>query len=146
MDEPAPGRYVLHDLLREHARTLATADDPAGSGAATGRLLDYYLHTAVVASQHFPSMAGYRLPPPARPTADAPGLSTLEQAAAWLETERPNLHAAADHAAAAGRHPHAVPIPAAISGFLLPHGHVAQSRALHPPALAAARQGGDQAG
>jgi tetratricopeptide (TPR) repeat protein/transcriptional regulator with XRE-family HTH domain len=146
MDEPAPGRYVLHDLLREHARTLATADDPAGSGAATGRLLDYYLHTAVVASQHFPSMAGYRLPPPARRTADAPGLSTLEQAAAWLEAERPNLHAAADHAAAAGRHSHAVRIPAAISGFLLAHGHVDQSRALHRTALTAACQAGDQAG
>ena len=146
IDEPAPGRYVLHDLLREHASSLAAADDPAKSGAATGRLLDYYLHTAVVAGQHFPSLAGYRLPPPGRPPADAPGLSTLEQAAAWLETERPNLHAAADHAAAAGRHPHAVRIPAAISGFLLAHGHVDQSRALHRTALAAARHAGDRAG
>jgi len=34
--EPAPGRYRLHDLLREHARTLAAADDPSpvrGAGA-----------------------------------------------------------------------------------------------------------------
>ena len=146
MDEPAPGRYVLHDLLREHASALAAADDPAESGAATGRLLDYYLHTAVVAGQHFESMAGYRRPPPGRPPADAPGLSTLEQAAAWLETERPNLHAAADHAAAAGQHLHAVRIPAAISGFLLAHGHVDQSVALHRTALAAARQAEDRAG
>ena len=27
--EPAPGRYRLHDLLREHARALAAADDQA---------------------------------------------------------------------------------------------------------------------
>ena len=146
MDEPVPGRYVLHDLLREHASALAAADDPAESGAATGRLLNYYLHTAVVAGQHFESMAGYRRPPPGRPPADAPGLSTLEQAAAWLETERPNLHAAADHAAAAGQHLHAVRIPAAISGFLLAHGHVDQSVALHRTALAAARQAEDRAG
>jgi transcriptional regulator with XRE-family HTH domain len=52
LTEPAPGRYVLHDLLREHARTLAAADDPAESGAATGRLLEYYLHTALAASRH----------------------------------------------------------------------------------------------
>jgi tetratricopeptide (TPR) repeat protein/transcriptional regulator with XRE-family HTH domain len=147
INEPAPGRYVLHDLVREHASALAAAGTPAESGAAAGRLLDYYLHTAAVAGQHFPSMAGYRLPPPARPPADAPGLSTLEQAAAWLETERPNLHAAADHAAAAGgHHPHAVRIPAAISGFLLAHGHVDQSRALHRTALAAAIHAGDRAG
>ena len=137
---------MLHDLLREHAGALAAGDDPAESGAATGRLLDYYMHTAVVAGQHFPSLAGYRLPPPGRPAADAPNLSTLEQAAAWLETERPNLHAAADHAAAAGRHRHAVRIPAAVSGFLLAHGHVDQSRALHRTALAAARRAGDRAG
>jgi hypothetical protein len=38
----------LHDLLREHARTLAAADnDPPEADRAVGRLLDYYLHTAV---------------------------------------------------------------------------------------------------
>jgi tetratricopeptide (TPR) repeat protein/transcriptional regulator with XRE-family HTH domain len=147
IDEPAaPGRYRLHDLLREHASSLAAADDPADSAAATGRLLDYYLHTAVVAGRHFASWAGYRRPQPGRPPADAPDLSTLEQAAAWLETDRPNLHAAADHAAAAGRHLHAVQIPAAMSGFLLAHGHMDQHEALHRTALAAARQEDDLAG
>jgi tetratricopeptide (TPR) repeat protein len=29
LTEPAPGRYQLHDLLREHAQTLAAADGPA---------------------------------------------------------------------------------------------------------------------
>ena len=52
--EPARGRYRLHDLLREHARALAAADDPADSDAAAGRLLDYYLHTALAASQRIP--------------------------------------------------------------------------------------------
>jgi tetratricopeptide (TPR) repeat protein/transcriptional regulator with XRE-family HTH domain len=145
IDEPAAGRFVLHDLLREHASALVTADDPVESGAATGRLLDYYLHAAVVAGQHFPSLL-YRLPPPGRPPADAPGLSTFEQASAWLEAERPNLHAAADHAAAAGRHPHAVRIPAAMSGFLLAHGHVDESVAMHRTAVAAARRAEDGAG
>ena len=40
--EPAPGRYQLHDLLREHARALAAADDPADSrrrGRAAAGLL-----------------------------------------------------------------------------------------------------------
>ncbi len=36
--EPAAGRYRLHDLLRQHARTLAAAESPAESDSATGRL------------------------------------------------------------------------------------------------------------
>ena len=35
--EPAPGRYLLHDLLREYARALAAEDDTADSRAAAGR-------------------------------------------------------------------------------------------------------------
>ena len=34
LTEPAPGRYRLHDLLREHARALAAADDPPTRDAA----------------------------------------------------------------------------------------------------------------
>jgi transcriptional regulator with XRE-family HTH domain len=37
--EPAPGRYLLHDLLREYARALA-ADDTPDADAATGRLVN----------------------------------------------------------------------------------------------------------
>ena len=59
--EPAPGRYQLHDLLREHARALAAADDPAACDAAVGRLLDYYLHTALAAGQHSQLLSRRRL-------------------------------------------------------------------------------------
>jgi tetratricopeptide (TPR) repeat protein len=145
--EPAPGRSQLHDLLREHARTLATADDPAESTAAEGRLLDYYAHTALAAGRYFVTWAStFRQPPPGNPPAQVPDLSTLGQAAAWLEAERANLHAAADFAAARGRSRHAIAIPAAMSGFLAAHGHWDQSAALHQIALAAARQAGDRLG
>ena len=63
LTEPAPGRYQMHDLLREHARALAAADDWAESDTATDRLLDYYLHTALAAGRHFPPR---RAPPAAR--------------------------------------------------------------------------------
>jgi hypothetical protein len=67
LTEPAHGRYQLHDLLREHARTLAAADNPAESREAAGRLLDYYLHTALGAGQHLASWASpARHPPPGR--------------------------------------------------------------------------------
>ena len=145
--EPAPGRYQLHDLLREHARALAATDDPAESDEAAGRLLDYYLHTALTAGRHFtPWPSAYRRPLPSRPPAQAPGLSTLGQAARWLEAERANLHSAADYAASRACFPHAFAIPAAMSGFLAARGHWDQSAALHQGALAAARQAGDRLG
>jgi tetratricopeptide (TPR) repeat protein/transcriptional regulator with XRE-family HTH domain len=145
--EPAPGRYQLHDLLREHARTLAAADDSAETDAATGRLLDYYAHTALAASTCISTWdVAHDSLPPGPPPAYAPDLPTLGQAADWLETERPNLHAAIDYAAASGRHLHAVRISAAMGEFLRTRGHWDQSATLHQAALAAARTAEDRAG
>jgi len=144
--ESAPGRYQLHDLLREHARALAAADDQADHDAAAGRVLDYYLHTALAANRHYDTRPSTgRGPAPGNPPAQAPDLSTLGHAAAWLEAERANLHAAADYAATSGRSGHAIAMPAAMSAFLGARGHWDQSAALHHSALAAARQAGDRA-
>ncbi len=147
LTEPARGRYRLHDLLREHARALADAGDPADAGAAAGRLLDYYVHSATTAGRNIATWntASVREPPGDRP-AVTPWLSTAGQASAWLDAERANLHAAAGFAAASGRPGHAIAIAAAISGFLFNRGHWDQSTALHQAALATARQAGDRAG
>ena len=60
--EPARGRYRLHDLIREHARALAGRLDPDHDrDNATGRLLDYYQHTAARAGRP------HRPPGPPRP-------------------------------------------------------------------------------
>jgi tetratricopeptide (TPR) repeat protein len=145
--EPCRGRYRLHDLLREHARACAAGDDAAEKQAAIGRLLDYYLHTAVIASRHIArrtSIAGS--PPPGPAPAAAPDLRTEEEAIAWLGTERANLHACAGYAAAIGRLVHAVRIPMAMSGFLHTQGHWNEAVSLGQAALAAARTAGDRQG
>jgi tetratricopeptide (TPR) repeat protein/transcriptional regulator with XRE-family HTH domain len=147
LTEPARGRYRLHDLLREHARALADHGDPADAGAAAGRLLDYYAHTAAAAGRHIETgITATARPLPGEPPAVAPPLSTAGQASAWLDAERANLHAAVGYAAARGRPGHAIAIPAAISGFLFARGHWDQSAALHRAALATARLVGDRAG
>jgi hypothetical protein len=75
LTEPAPGRYLLHDLLREHARALAAADDPAESSAAVARLVNYYAHTAAAANRLIPTWAAVQgHPPPSSPPACAPQL------------------------------------------------------------------------
>ena len=147
LTEPAPGRYRLHDLLREHAQALAADDDPADCDDATGRLLDYYLHTALAAGEHIPARY-YRSPtlPPAQPPDCAPPMSTPQQASAWLETERANLQAAVGYAAASARPQPAMLIPAAMADFLWARGYWDQALGLHQTAVAAARQAGDRAG
>jgi tetratricopeptide (TPR) repeat protein/transcriptional regulator with XRE-family HTH domain len=145
--EPARGRYRLHDLVREHARSLAAVDDAADTDAAVERLLGYYLHTAAAAGRHVPTRnTAVKRPLPADKPAVSPVLATAGHAATWLDTEYANLHAAAVLAAMSGRTDHAIAIPAAISGFLFARGHWDDSVALQRSALAAARQIGDLAG
>ena len=146
--EPAPGRYVLHDLLREYARTLADADDDdAEVHSAVSRLLNYYAHVAAAASRHIATWttAGGRLPPTS-PPASAPQLATSSEAAAWLEAERPNLHAAVSYAAAKKMPLHAIAIAAAMGGFLRSRGHWDQAAEQYQTALMAAREAGDLPG
>jgi hypothetical protein len=46
LTEQSPGRYGCHDLLRAYAAEQARgAEDEQARHAATGRVLDYYLHT-----------------------------------------------------------------------------------------------------
>ena len=72
--EPAPGRYRMHDLIREHARTLASRLDPgADREQATGRLLDYYQHAAARAEALLAPQA--RTAPPRRPGTRPPSRS-----------------------------------------------------------------------
>jgi tetratricopeptide (TPR) repeat protein/transcriptional regulator with XRE-family HTH domain len=145
--EPARGRYRFHDLIREHARALADAEDPAARDAAATRLLDYYLHTARAAGGHFVSWTNADGPaPPGRPPASAPQVATFGQAAGWLEAERANLHAAAGYAAATGRPTYAVLIPGEMAGFLATRGYWDQGLVLHQAAVAAARRAGDRPG
>lgn len=47
IEERAPGRYVLHDLLRAYAEEQVT---PEERQAAVRRILDHYLHSALAAS------------------------------------------------------------------------------------------------
>ena len=149
ISESTRGRYRLHDLLREHAQALAAADDRAAGEAATGRLLDYYLHTALAASNQIASANWAPVVvslPPARRSDSAPPVSTPGQAAAWLETERANLYAAVGYAAANEPSLYARLIPAAMADFLHVRGRWHEAMALHHTALAAARQAGDRPG
>jgi tetratricopeptide (TPR) repeat protein len=148
LTEPAHGRYRLHDLLREHARTLATRLDPGPDrDAAIGRLLDYYQHTAaradaLIAPLTRPSRAANDSAVPAA----VPALADPEQALAWARAERASLLACLDHAARAGQHARVIALTAGLSGLLEHDGPWTDAITRHEAAIAPARQLGDRLG
>jgi tetratricopeptide (TPR) repeat protein/transcriptional regulator with XRE-family HTH domain len=148
LTEPNRGRYKLHDLVREHARGLAAADDPLVREAAVSRLMDYYLQTALAAGQLIGTWIFHSrdaLPAASLP-AYAPKLTTADEATRWMRAEAANLRAVAEHAAASGRAQHATLIPAAMAEYLHVHGRWQDGIPLHQTAVAAARAAGDKVG
>ena len=144
--EPAAGRYRLHDLLREHARILAAADSPQDREAATGRLLDYYIHTAVAAAQHIPIWTFATKPPsaPGLSPAHQPAIMTSGRAFGWMEAERANLYAVASYAAETTMPAYTIALSAAMAGFLESRGPWDKAIAEQEAAVAAAEQTNDK--
>ncbi|MFD7492380.1 BTAD domain-containing putative transcriptional regulator [Streptomyces sp. NPDC059832] len=100
--ETAPGRWVLHDLVRLYARGM----DPAGGSEALVGVLDHYIATALAAADTaepggepcFVLPEDYHRPVAVR--------DFVDRAAAmhWLAAERDDLALAADAARTAGFH------------------------------------------
>jgi DNA-binding SARP family transcriptional activator len=144
--EHVPGRYAFHDLLRAcAAEQTHHIDSQADRAAATGRMLDHYLHTAAGAALLLdPAMEPVVLAPP-RPGA-APGQpADHRQALAWFEAEHQVLLAAVSLAAESGFDSHAWQLPWAMVPFLHARGHWQEWAATLRLALAAATRLGDTA-
>ncbi len=149
--EHAAGRYVLHDLMREHARSLAAADPAAETSAASDRLMSYYLRAARAADVHLTRRGRVA---PAAPAAPAPGtggtwrspnFTTREAATEWLERERLNVDALIMEAIRRDRPAFAVELAAAMHAFLRFHGHWDHALGLHKIAPGRGRSGmGDE--
>jgi tetratricopeptide (TPR) repeat protein len=102
LEQRAPGRYHLHDLLRayalDQARQLESGQDQAD---AVRRVLDWYLHTADAAlARTLPFQRTVELEPPADVTPLT--FPTAADADAWFDLERDNLVAATRTAAQLG--------------------------------------------
>jgi tetratricopeptide (TPR) repeat protein/transcriptional regulator with XRE-family HTH domain len=145
LTEPAPGRYRMHDLIREHARALAgRLDSGDDREQATGRLLDYYQHTAARAQALL--ARGVPAPAPGAAPAAVPVLAGREQALAWARAERTGLLACLDHATAAGQHARVITLTAGLTALLRYDGPWDEAINRHATAVQAARQLGDRPG
>jgi tetratricopeptide (TPR) repeat protein len=101
VEEPAPGRYRLHDLLREFAGTLAA---PTGErDAALSELVDFHLQvsTAIARSrEHGVADGDFPGEPPRRPDLVAVAVDDPT----WFDAQRPYLRALMVAAAELGEH------------------------------------------
>ncbi len=146
LQQAAPGRYTLHDLVRAYAATRAQDEDrPAARRAALTRLFDHYLATTGTAMSTLnPAEDHWR---PAIPPVDTPvpQLTDLDTARGWLDTERPTLVAVAAHTAAHGWPTHATRLARTLARYLN-GGHHSDAVVVYRHAYDAARQSGDPAG
>jgi tetratricopeptide (TPR) repeat protein/DNA-binding XRE family transcriptional regulator len=84
-------------------------------------------------------------PPPGDPPGSVPKVASADEAAAWLDAQRPNLHAAVGFAAEAMPR-YAVAIATAMGGFLRARGHWDRAAGQYQTALSAAHRAGDRPG
>ncbi|MBO3746768.1 tetratricopeptide repeat protein [Streptosporangiaceae bacterium NEAU-GS5] len=146
VEEPSPGRYTFHDLLRAYAAELAhTEDGPAERRAAEHRLLDHYLHTAAGAAHalypHDDEMALDEV----RPGVTPERVRGYDQALAWFAAERLNLQSLAVRAAdGQGFDAHAWRLAMTLVEFSDRKGYWQDWISTHMVALDAARRAGDR--
>src|SRR5262249_37668766 len=91
LDQPVPGRYRFHDLIRAYATTRPGARPEADRRAALDRLYDHYAHTTTDAMRQAYAYDADRLPRPPQAVTPAPRLPDMAAAAAWLDCEQANL-------------------------------------------------------
>ncbi|GIE97982.1 SARP family transcriptional regulator [Paractinoplanes rishiriensis] len=143
LEEPAPGVFRFHDLLREYATALAAELPEAERTAGLVRALDLALHAAVATSVNARRSALIRdlgRPEPLRPDL----LAALTGPDERLERERPALAGYVDAAFAADRPDYGWMLPRAAWHFLWSRGYTDDIETLLARALLATRQTGDR--
>ncbi|SBT41072.1 NB-ARC domain-containing protein [Micromonospora narathiwatensis] len=133
LQEPSPGRYRMHDLIRQYAADIAADEEPQAEPALR-RVLSHCLAQAVAHDR--------TLPAPHRPY---PSPGDPAKAMAWFDLEYVNLVACFDAAVRLGVDEVVAELPQAMRVWFFRHrGTDDQVRLLEAAAAAAARLGRDQ--
>ncbi|WP_053655042.1 BTAD domain-containing putative transcriptional regulator [Micromonospora sp. NRRL B-16802] len=147
VDEGGPGRYRLHDLMREYARTLVAAPERAVERRdGIERLLDHHLQVGAVIARKREVSSRWNLtllPEPTR--ADLVGLAA-EQGRAWFDENVADLTALVRLAYAEGFRSHCWQLARACWHAQYDGGHLEELIETHTLGLSAAEELGDDAG
>ncbi|AYF30900.1 transcriptional regulator [Micromonospora tulbaghiae] len=147
IEEVAPGRYRMHDLMRQYSAELfRDSTDPAQRHEAGSRLLDHVLHQVAVRASSLDQQVlatHLRLGAPLR--ADLIN-ETDNSDVEWLEQERLNLIALIRFALQDERHSgYAWRLARAMWRFCYMRGYFGDIVATHQTGLTAAERSGDRA-
>lgn len=141
VDQPTPGRYRLHDLVRQHARRAAQQDElPEPRKLALARVLDYYVHAAAAADAAMPFASRSRAPCAGEAPAELPHFTDKNAAFFWFATEYENLIAAFETAVAIRADAHACELPRFMRTFFARRCGTTQLNYLFERSLAAAQR------
>nr|WP_052478401.1 BTAD domain-containing putative transcriptional regulator [Kibdelosporangium sp. MJ126-NF4]CEL18109.1 putative regulatory protein [Kibdelosporangium sp. MJ126-NF4]CTQ90662.1 putative regulatory protein [Kibdelosporangium sp. MJ126-NF4] len=146
IEQQVPGRYGLHDLLRNYAHDcVRQEDDQCVRHAATERVLGWYLHTAAIAGRLLQPRRERVTPDSSCAPAHTMRMSSRIEALRWFETERGNLVATVHMASEHGFDRIAWQLPLVLLDFFYLRKYWQDWIATHRIALAAATRLGDQA-
>ncbi|MEU2134938.1 BTAD domain-containing putative transcriptional regulator [Streptomyces sp. NPDC018352] len=137
LQQPGPGRYRFHDLVRAHARRLARTTPEEHSPARTG-LFRLYLDAGRLASDWGPG--GF----PTGPQPDDTPFSNWQHAERWLDAAGTELPDVVAHAAELGEADHACWIAEALTDYFLRRGHYHECRATLEAAFGCADEATDR--
>lgn len=146
LEEVAPGRYRLHDLLRRYAHSLPGRDD---MDQVLERVLVYYQHTAATADRHLrsPLGSGSTTPPLPSPVPDpivAPKLNDDESALAWMRAALINVLPCVSHAINHEQHARVIQLASVMAFFLEQEPGAKHAARLQEAAVDAAQHLGDR--
>jgi tetratricopeptide (TPR) repeat protein len=129
LQEPRPGRYRLHDLVRVHARRLAEAA-PAEAAAVRTAAFRLYLDAARITSDW--GTRGF----PTGPQPSGAPFADWQGAEAWLDTAGGELVDVVGHAAAHGEADYACWLAEALVDYFVRQGRYHESQTALEIALA----------
>ncbi|MFF4168748.1 BTAD domain-containing putative transcriptional regulator [Streptomyces sp. NPDC001744] len=146
VEQPLPGRFALHDLLRGYAAELTGAHDDADERhRATLRVLDHYMFTAYEGNRLFKQESLPELDlgsPDAGVTPE--NLATVEQANRWFTAERRVLDALLHTAVGRGLDRHVTGLAWSLKEYLNRQEYWPEAITALLPVLEAARRRGDR--
>ncbi|MEU0409065.1 tetratricopeptide repeat protein [Streptomyces griseorubiginosus] len=144
VQQPAAGRYRLHDLVHQHARrTTVGQDSETERDRALTRVLDYYVHAAAAADAAMPFPGLSREPSVDGPPAELPRFDDKIAALIWFGTEYLNLLAAFEAAESAGADRHLCELPRFMRAYFARRCGTTMLNGLFERSLAAARRLGE---
>ncbi|WP_243774919.1 ATP-binding protein [Actinomadura barringtoniae] len=144
VQQPAAGRYRLHDLVRQHARNAAAEEDsPADLDQALRRVLDYYVHAAAAADATMSYLSPNRPVTAGGPPAELPKFAGKHLALLWFATEYTNLMAVFETAVATGADVHVCELPRFMRAFFARRCGTTHLNVLFERSLVAAQRLGD---